>query len=288
MAGSDISKDQERLAKLWDAYELQEKELELSLKKIATYEHKVEELNRVNDVLKKSLEDRDREIRELDIKVVALEEQNSKFEPKINDLTQMYNEEKKRYTKLFTITEELEEELAKAKKENEIQEQWFKRNVGMLENLRQSVIDRNIQLKEVVETSILNKPEGKPPIAESDAKPVAEKQKTNITPPLVAATVETEGDKAITFKKVELEKEPEIEAAPPVAKPVDESMKNETIYEFSKIPNVDPIIAESLYNSGYKSLDELKIAKTEDLATINGISPTMARKIRTSLFEMGD
>jgi DNA integrity scanning protein DisA with diadenylate cyclase activity len=286
MAGSDDSKDQERLAKLWDAYELQEKELELSLKKIATFEHKIEELNRVNDVLKKSLEDRDREIRELDIKVVALEEQNSKFEPKINDLTQMYDEEKKRYTKLFTITEELEEELAKAKKENEIQEQWFSRNVGMLENLRQSVVDRNIKLKEVVETPILSITEEKPPIAEADAKPVTEEHKFETPPP--AAAIDSEEDKSITFKKVEVEKEPEVEAAPPVAKPVDESTKNETIYEFSKIPNVDPIIAENLYNAGYMSLDELKVAKTEDLATIDGISPTLARKIRTSLFEMSD
>ena len=42
MAKGKLSKDQERLAKLWDAYEIQERELELSLKKISTLEKNVE------------------------------------------------------------------------------------------------------------------------------------------------------------------------------------------------------------------------------------------------------
>ena len=83
MADSNTTKDQERLAKLWDAYEVQEKELELSIKKLATMEHKIKELDRVNGVLKKAVEDRDKEIRDLEIKVITLEEEMKRAAQKL-------------------------------------------------------------------------------------------------------------------------------------------------------------------------------------------------------------
>ena len=299
MAEGKLSKDQERLAKLWDAYEIQEKEFELSLKKIATMEHKIEELNRVNNVLKKAMEDRDKEIRDLELKVVTLEEQNSKYEPQVKEINRLYQEEKSRYAKLFTITEELEEELARAKKESEIKDKWFERNVGMLENLRESIVTRNKQLTEMEKEGISITTQ-----SATEATSIETELKSTPEPP---STSNTEENKDVTFKPVTLEKEPEkikepsstatsteavSEPAPsepgtPSTSETSEASKNETIYEFTKIPNVDPLIAESLYNSGYSSMDKLKSATTEDLAKIDGISPTLARKIRTNLFEMG-
>ena len=296
MAEGKLSKDQERLAKLWDAYEIQEKEFELSLKKIATMEHKIEELNRVNNVLKKAMEDRDKEIRDLELKVVTLEEQNSKYEPQVKEINRLYQEEKSRYAKLFTITEELEEELARAKKESEIKDKWFERNVGMLENLRESIVTRNKQLTEMEKEGIALTSK-----SDTEATSTTDLQSTPEPP----RTSDTEDSEDVTFKPVSLEKELEktkepssIESStdavsePPPSQPEttstsesSEASKNETIYEFTKIPNVDPLIAESLYNSGHTSMAKLKSATTEDLAKIDGISPTLARKIRTNLFE---
>jgi hypothetical protein len=319
MAGAELSQDQERLAKLWDAYEIQEKELELSMKKIATMENKLKEMNRVTDVLKKAMEDRDREIRELELKLVSMEEEKSKFEPKMNELTKLYQEEKDRYSKLFTITEELEEELEKAKNESEIKDKWFERNVGMLENLRESIVDRNIKLK-TVESGAVKKSsdlEVEAPKKSVDRIKVT-KTETDITDSSEQAPTQ---EKDITFKAVNLESKPESpetnspseptgsttfqpedeptgdpepkdtetisSLSDPDSSTTTEATKNETIYEFTKISDIDPLIAESLYNSGYTSVDKLKSATTEELANIDGISPTLARKIRTNLFEMG-
>ncbi len=309
MTEGKLPLDQERLAKLWDAYEMQEKEFELSLKKIGTLEGKVEELNRVNNVLKKVVEDRDKEIRDLELKVVSLEEQNSKFDPQIKELEKLYKEEKERYSKLFAITEELEEELGKAKRESEIKDKWFERNVGMLENLRESIVDRNIQLHEMEETSIQ---ESKAKALESglESKKITGTEAEGATHSEPAISQEpsdmpgeiSEGlqeDKSVTFKKVDLESDLETQEVPPTSttsktsttdieedSTLDTATKNETIYGFTKIPDVDPVIAETLYDAGYSSMNKLSTATTEDLARIDGISPTLARKIRTNLFEM--
>jgi DNA repair exonuclease SbcCD ATPase subunit len=311
MAQADISKDQERLAKLWDAYEIQERELELSMKKIATLEHKLEEMNRVNGVLKKSMEDRDKEIRDIELKLVTLEEQNSKYEPRLNELDRMYLEEKERYSKLFSITEELEEELERAKTESEIKDKWFERNVGMLENLKESIVERNVELHKAAESGPKTKLESdeKVKFRESIAPPKSASEQVPETKPSFESLTKDpepetdtgeikkdETDEAVTFKKVSIEEDTVIKEEPPSETTTEstfttettETSKNETIYEFTKIPNVDPLVAESLYNGGFTSIEKLKSATTEDLAIIDGVSPTLARKIRTNLFEMGE
>jgi hypothetical protein len=310
MAESNISKDQERLAKLWDAYEIQEKELELSMKKISTLESKISELDRVNDVMKKAMEDRDKEIRDLELKVISLEEENSKFTPQLTELTKLYQEEKDRYSKLFSITEELEEELENAKTENEIKDKWFDRNVGMLENLRESIVERNIQLKESSEAPKAKAETDTTSTIEKPTKTLAKPVETSTPSPESSSTVDAPAkDESITFKKVDIEAPSQKPDMPNTTPPStgdtattttttsmtpptpgatfgEDSTKNEIIYEFSKIPDVDPLIAESLYIAGFTNLDKLKSATMEELANIDGISPTLARKIRTNLFEM--
>ena len=104
-------------------------------------------------------------------------------------------------------------------------------------------------------------------------------------------------EKTVTFKKVAIQPEEQSRASTttgvttiskePQQDETGMALKNETVYEFTKIPDVDPLIAETLFDAGFTSLDKLKTATTEDLAKIEGISPTVARKIRTNLFEMG-
>jgi len=275
MAEDNLKKDQERLAKLWDAYESQEKELELAMKKIANLDNKLEELDRVNSVLKKAVEDRDKEIRDQDLKIIRLEEDNSKFEPKINELEKSYKGEKERYAKLFTITEELEDDLAKAKKELEVKDKWFERNVGMLENIRESIVKRNVTLNEMDHK------------VESDEKEAVPSSKTG------EELKPEKTEESVTFGTVKLEeaKEKESTTERPKTTTSTESkpfttLRNDVIFEFTKIENVDTETAEKLYNAGYTSMVELKAANTEDIANIEGISPTLARKVRTSLFEI--
>ena len=306
MADNRLTKDQERLAKLWDAYEIQEKELEFAMKKIATIESKISESERINGVLKKAVEDRDKEIRNFELKIISLEEEKSKYQPQLDELNRLFTEEKERYAKLFTITEELEEDLAKTKKEVEVKDAWFEKNVGMLENLRESIVERKLKLGELEKTeAITHISEKREEKAVEEKQPETESGPSR-TPNIIEKTSQTEDTKkkeeSITFKTVAVEKEskPEVPSPEPVNEftslktPVntsfsktDEISKNETIYEYTKIPDVDPIVAETLYSAGYTDMTKLRNATTEDLAKIDGITPTLARKIRTNLFDIG-
>ena len=302
MAKNDLTKDQERLAKLWDAYESQEKELELAMKNIANLESKLKEMNRVNSVLKKAVDDRDKEIRDLELKVIGLEEDNNKYQPRINELERLYKEEKERYAKLFAITEELEDDLNKAKSEIDIKDSWFDKNVGMLENIRSSIIERNARLSKMSqskkETSVSSDLEkfkaevstqpGPIESVEANTEIKNETKTETKTETIDSENIVKPADEKITFKTVDVPKEEpkpdKIEHKEPEVTP--EPTKYDIINKFTQIPDVTTEIAEKLYNSGFTTMDKLKNGTTEDIAQIDGISPTLARKIRTSVIEM--
>jgi hypothetical protein len=271
MAEKEFGRDQERLAKLWDAYENQERELDLAMKKISDLENKIKEYDRITDTLKNVIEARDKEIRDLEIKVVSLEEEATRYQPQIDELTRLYKDEKERYSKLFVITEELEEELASTKKELEIRDLWFKNNIGVLTNLSKSIRDRDMMIKEIKTRKV-------------DIPPPTEPEKLvfkKLTePPLITPKAEPVKEK-ITFEKMTPSEKP-IPASPAGDEPSDPP-KYEVINQFTKVEDVSADHAESLYGAGFTSMDKLKNATTEDLAKVEGISPTLARKIRTAL-----
>ncbi len=272
MADKEFGRDQERLAKLWDAYETQERELDLAMKKISDLENKIKEYERINTTLKNVVEGRDKEIRESEIKLVALEEDSSRYQPQIEELKRAYNDEKERYAKLFIITEELEEDLATTKKELEIRDMWFKNNIGVLTNLNKSIKDRDMMVKEIKTTRLTIPPpaldktnlDALTPISGSEANSTIKEPKVT-------------DEEKIIFEKMTSSKS---EQAPNSAQ---ESSKPDVINQFTEIEDITAEHAEALYGAGFTSMENLKDATTEDLATVEGISPTLARKIRTAL-----
>jgi hypothetical protein len=270
MAEKEFGRDQERLAKLWDAYENQERELDLAMKKISDLENKIKEYDRITGTLKNVVETRYKEIRDLEIKVVTLEEEATRYQPQIDELKRLYKDEKERYAKLFVITEELEEDLAATKKELEIRDLWFKNNIGILTNLSKSIRDRDMMIKEI-KTKKLDVP---PPPSEPE-KLVFEK----LAEP--SPTLTKPEEEKPTFDNLTT-----AENTPPEA-PATEEMaytpRSEVINQFTQVEEISAENAEALYNSGYTSMFKLKTATTEELAKVDGISPTLARKIRTAL-----
>lgn len=262
----ESTKDQERLAKLWDAYEAQEKEYEATLKKISVLEAKVKEKDRINETLRKVVEARDMELRELEIKSTALDQSLGRAEPKIDELTRQHKLEKGRYSKLFAIAEELEEELAVARKEIEARDQWYKKNISVMENLAGSIQDRTLLIES------------------------ARNLRDSATTMNIAALRPGEGE--ATFEKVTEEKEvkfesvsgggatPELSATEPVSSPddLDDALL--------RVPEMDKDRVEALKRAGFDDLEKIKNSTTRELCEIEGISPTLARKIKTELFEM--
>lgn len=223
----DMTRDKERLAKLWDAYETQEKEFNQALTRIKALEDQVKDRDRIIDTLKKVVESRDRELREQEIRLTALTDEQARSDPVIRTLKTSLREEKERYAKLFAITEELEEELEEARKQSTVRDQWFRSNVGKLEALDQAIRERAAMIAAAA-PSVLREPVKKP-----------------------------------VFREVPTE-------LPPL---------NESVTSLKTLPSVDEDVAHKLYNSGYFSPGHIKDVPAADLARVEGISPTLARKI---------
>jgi hypothetical protein len=273
MAEKEFGRDQERLAKLWDAYETQERELDLAMKKISDLESKIKEHERINSTLKKVAEGRDKEIRDLEVKIVALEEDKNRYMPRIDELNELYREEKERYAKLFIITEELEEELALAKKELEIRDSWFKNNIGILSNLSKSIIDRDNMVKEITSKKLEIPPPEPEKVSFETLTPSKEPDK--VTFEKMTGTANDADEDTVTFEKATPDSGP--------VSPSSEVSKSEVIEQFTQVEDITTEHAELLYNEGFTSIEKLKSATTEELAKVDGISPTLARKIRTAL-----
>jgi hypothetical protein len=264
MADASLTKDQERLAKLWDAYEEQEREFNLALKKINDLEKKHKETSKINTTLKKVTEGRDREIREMEIKITALEEENSGFRPELERLEALYRDEKERYAKLFAITEELEEELDTARTELELRDRWFQQYFGQLENFTLALKERAIMIRESKFTS----PE----------KVKARKfEKVEDEP-------EEEEEKKVKFESLGPEDDDDSELSAVKIEGGDEGASEESAGEdefggLTKLELINDDLAKTLMDAGVTDVTKLAEMETIELAKIEGISPTLARKL---------
>ncbi len=261
----ESTKDQERLAKLWDAYEAQEKEYEGVLKKISVLEAKIKEKDRINETLRKVVEARDHELRELEIKATALEQSLARAEPKVDELSRQHKLEKERYGKLFAIAEELDEELAVARKEIEARDHWYKRNISVMENLGSSIKDRTVLIQ-----SAKNLRDNARPLDIGGLRPK---------------------DEEVSFSKADdtIEKEVKFESVSGASSSsIGETVNTPEDLETTlmKMPDMDTPRVSALQKAGFGTLEQIKNSTTRELSEVDGISPTLARKIKTELFEM--
>jgi len=249
----EATKDQERLAKLWDAYEAQEKEFESALKKIAVLEAKIKEKDRINETLRKVVEARDGELRELEIKCTALELSIGRAEPKIEELTRQHRVEVERYNKIFAIAEELEEELAVARREIDARDEWYKRHLSVLERLSEAIKDRSVLIE--------------------SARALKETMKNMSLDSL-------KPHDGATFEKVPVDETKEVKFESAAKGPVD---LEESLL---KVSGMDKNRVLALKKAGFDDLEKIKNATTRELANAEGITPTLARKIKTELLGM--
>ncbi len=131
----EYEKERIRLAKLWEAYEVQQRDIDDMNAKVAGLEKELDEKDRIVKSLKEVLEMRDKEIRELDIERSKLKHRNAELEPRIDSLEKDMKGELERFSKLFSLAEDLESELNRAKDEIKIRDKWFKENIAVFRGL---------------------------------------------------------------------------------------------------------------------------------------------------------
>ncbi|MEW5759973.1 MAG: hypothetical protein AB1779_04335 [Candidatus Thermoplasmatota archaeon] len=145
----DFEREKQRFLRLKDAYELQEKEINLQNEKIAALEQAIADKEKVIKSLKEVLENRDKEYRELEIELNKLRAESSAFEPKLNELQQSLKLEREKFAKLFTLAEELDTELKQLRREVEVRDEWFKNYLSIFGETQKAIEERERMIREV-------------------------------------------------------------------------------------------------------------------------------------------
>ena len=140
-AQSKYEQERQRLAKLWEAYEKQEKDFAALKDRIGGMEAEVADRDRIIKSLKDVLETRDRRTRELEIENTTLRNEKVNYEPKVQQLTTDLRIERERFAKLFALAEELEDEIKMAKKAIMARDEWFRTHVDVFADIQRAVDD---------------------------------------------------------------------------------------------------------------------------------------------------
>ena len=108
---NSLGLEQQRLEKLWDAYEQQEKDLNASLDRINYLESDIETRQTMISSLQELLTERDAKLRELEIQRQRQSKIAAEYEPKIKEMQGIIEDQTEKYERLLSITQEMEEKV---------------------------------------------------------------------------------------------------------------------------------------------------------------------------------
>jgi len=234
-------KEQERLAKLWDAYEALEKDFTQSNEEILKLKEKLKGTEEELGTLKEVLDKRDEEIRNLDVKLTKMKNIQNTYEPKIEKLEESLEKEREKLAKLFEISEEMEQELDISRQGIAARDNWFMHNVEVFDRLCKSIRDRRAIIKGKFLEYGVDLGKGKSAVHPEKKTPVEEKKEK------------------------------------PAARPAGD--RDSVIETFQKLDDVDFNKASALYEAGFTTIEALKDAKKYELVGVKGITPTLAASI---------
>ncbi len=135
-------KEQERLAKLWDAYEEQVDLIKEHEKTERELRSQLEERDTTTENLEELLEEKDKKTRGLEKELIILKKKATKFEPMIEKLETRLEEETDKVRKIFELSEELAEELKVAKDAVKARDSWFTTKFEALQEMWKAIDDR--------------------------------------------------------------------------------------------------------------------------------------------------
>ncbi|MFA5771816.1 MAG: helix-hairpin-helix domain-containing protein [Thermoplasmata archaeon] len=248
--------ERERLAKLWDAYEIQERELQQDKEKITKINEIAADKDRIIISLKHVLETRDAELRNAQVELNKLKREREEYQPKAEELQRLYREEKDKLSKLFILAQELDTNLSAAKQDILVRDEWFKTHVEAFRGAQRVVESYDRMMRESRERR-----EARPLIRE-DIKRIVE---TKTKP--IDTVIETKG----TIPKSEVATQ--ITSSEPMT-------RESFIDLLTTVPSLGRSKAEAIYNAGYTGLAKIRQATPKELSEAKGVSIDLARKIK--------
>ena len=214
---SGLTLEQQRLEKLWDAYEQQEKDLNASLDQINILEADIETKATMITSLQELLGERDSKLRELEVERQRQMKVEAEYAPKISEMEGTIKDQSDKYDRLLSITQEMEDELDLARRSLHARDSWFNLNVSSLETISDLIKEwRDIQAGKFPDNAGTGGPGGG---------------------------------------------------------------KADFVEAISSIKGLGAVKAENLYDSGFHTVEDLKAATVEDIATVVGFTNLSASKV---------
>ncbi|MCU0799729.1 MAG: helix-hairpin-helix domain-containing protein [Candidatus Thermoplasmatota archaeon] len=239
MSDSELKQAKERLMKLWDAYETQERELKTALGRVTDLEERQRDKERVIETLRELAESKDQDLRKLELDRSSSGKEVLDLRGRLEETNRQLELERSRFKKLFVLTQELESDVDRLGKELDERDRWFRDNSALLEQFP-SVLGKRLGMVSERPTTLS----------------IAGDIQTSNGPAPASVASATE---RTTFERIDPEKE--------------------AMERLRAIPGVDDTRARTLLSAGYGSMEKLKTVSPFELLKLEGMTPTIARKI---------
>lgn len=142
----ELSKKQAALVKLWDSYEMQERDIAALKDRIAFMEQESLQKDSIIANLKVHTESKDGRLREHEMEIIALKRHKDESEPKIKSLEAQLRASEDRYAKVLKLWEASYEAAKFWRKSCEERDLWFDRHIGAFGDFKRALDERNEML----------------------------------------------------------------------------------------------------------------------------------------------
>ncbi len=142
----ELAKKQAALVKLWDSYELQERDIAALKDRIAFIEQEMLQKDSIIANLKVHTESKDGRLRESEIEVISLKRATEVSEPKIKSLEAQFRAAEDRYAKVLKLWEASYESAKFWRKAAEDRDRWFDRHIGAFGDFKRALDEREEML----------------------------------------------------------------------------------------------------------------------------------------------
>lgn len=137
-----LGEETDRLLKLYSAYEQQEKELLDTKAEVEVLETEIVDREIEKESFESLLTEKDARIRELEFKSSKTGKQVEHLEPELEKMEEKYTREKDRLGKVFSIAEELDNDLRLAVVELQTRDSWYMDHMSLFEDLNKAIQNR--------------------------------------------------------------------------------------------------------------------------------------------------
>ena len=134
-----LEEETDRLLKLYAAYEQQEAELRDTKAEVEVLEKEIVEREIEKESLEALLTEKDARIRDLEMKASKSSKQVEHLEPELQKMEEKFTREKDRLGKVFSIAEELDNDLRLAVVELQTRDDWYMEHMSLFEDLNKAI-----------------------------------------------------------------------------------------------------------------------------------------------------